>query len=187
MKKYNPYHYYLDLPVKFIPNPVDMTGLYHTIYPIDRLNQEFKEWFWKLDLIVGHGEQFLLEPGSRDFHIIHTDGFGKIPIVKLNYVYCDTPHLMNWYKTKPGVRLDEKTSPANTPYGECDPNDCDLVYSAQCGRPSLVNVMELHDVSKVTSRRECYSFVLFHKRNPPNDVTWDEATEIFQDYIVEIK
>lgn len=186
MKKRNPYHYHLDLPVEFIPNSVDMTGLYHTVYPIDRLNQEFKEWFWKLDLVIGHGEQFLLQPDARDFHIIHTDGFGVTPIVKLNYVYCDTPHLMNWYKRKPGIELSKKVSPANTPYGECDPENCELVYSAQCGKPSLVNVMELHDVSKVSSSRVCYSFVLFHRRPAPNNLSWSEAEKIFQDYIVEL-
>ena len=186
MKKHNPYHYQLDLPVEFVPHSVDMTGLYHTVYPINRLNQEFKEWFWKLDLVIGHGEQFLLQPNARDFHIIHTDGFGAIPIVKLNYVYCDTPHLMNWYKRKPGIELSKKVSPANTPYGECDPENCELVYSAQCGKPSLVNVMELHDVSKVSSPRVCYSFVLFHRRPAPNNLSWSEAEEIFQDYIVEL-
>lgn len=181
----NNYHYYLKLPVEFKPDPVDMSSTHHALYPLDRLNKEFREWFWQFDLDVGHGEQFLLAPGRQDFHIIHTDDFGVDPIVKLNYVYCDTPHLMNWYELNPGVELTKAYSPAGTPYGTCTVDECQKVYSIQCGQPSLVNVMELHDVTKVSSPRTCYSLVLIHRRRPPNRLSWQEAVEKFKDYIVQ--
>lgn len=183
MKKYHPYHYYLDIPVKFNPHPIDMEGGHHRLYPLDRIEPQFNEWFLERGVRIGHGEQFELDPSGIQKHIIHTDDFGESPIVKLNYVYCDTPHLMNWYKLKPEVNLSTAYSPAGTPYGVCDPAECDLVYSAQVGTPSLVNVMALHDVSAVTSNRVCYSLVLIHSHKPVK-LTWDEATEIFQDYIV---
>jgi hypothetical protein len=183
----NQYHYYLNLPVEFKPDPVDMSTTHHALYPLDRLTKEFAEWFWQFNIAIGHGEQFLLQPGKQDFHIIHTDDFGTDPIVKLNYVYCDTPHSMNWYELKPGIELTKAYSPAGTPYGACTLEECNKVYSAQCGQPSLVNVMELHDVSKVSSPRTCYSLVLIHRRNPPKRLSWVEAVEIFKDYIVEIK
>lgn len=182
MKDYNHYHYYLDIPVEFKPNPVDMNGGHHRLYPIDRLEEEFANWFVERGIRIGHGEQFELSPSGVKKHIIHTDDFGTDPIVKLNYAFCDTPHLMNWYKLKHGVELTKAFSPAGTPYGACTPEECELVYSAQVGKPSLVNVMELHDVSEVSSKRICYSFVLIHSDKPVR-LTWEEATEILKDYI----
>lgn len=179
----NEYHYHLKLPVKFNPKPVNMEGGHHRLYPIDRLEQEFANWFIKQGVRIGHGEQFELSPNGVSKHIIHTDDFDNKPIVKLNYVYCDTPHLMNWYKLKPGVQVTTAFSPAGTPYSSCTENECDLVYSAQVGQPSLVNVMELHDVSNVFSTRICYSFVLAHADKPVR-LNWEEATYLLKDFIV---
>lgn len=184
MNESNLYHYYLNLPIKFEPNPIDMGDKYHVVYPLERIEKEFRQWFNTIGVMIGHGEQFLLKPDGRDFHIIHTDDFGVDPIVKLNYVYCDEPHRMNWYKLKPGVELTTAYSPAGTPYATCTMEECDLVYSAQCGQPSLVNVLELHDVSKVTAPRTCYSFVLVHNKAPYKRLSWAEAEEIFKDYMV---
>ena len=184
----NNYHYELKLPVEFIPRSVDMGERYHVLYPVmgldSRLDKNFSDWFKTIGVMIGHGEQFLLRPDGRNFHIIHTDDFGVDPIVKLNYVFCDTPNFMNWYKLKSGVELTTSYSPAGTPYGSCSLEECDLVYSAQCGKPSLVNVTELHDVSKVSSPRTCYSFVLAHNTAPYKRLTWSEAEEIFKDYII---
>lgn len=179
----NPYHYYLNLPIKFNPNPVDMQGGHHRLYPLDRLEKEFADWFIQHGVRIGHGEQFELSPTGVRKHIIHTDDFGDADIVKLNYVYCDTPHSMNWFELKDGVELTKAFSPAGTPYGACEPEDCKLVHSAQVGQPSLVNVMKLHDVSNVSSTRICYSFVLIHSHKR-DKLTWDEAYEVFKDFIV---
>ena len=181
----NPYHYYLNLPIKFNPNPVDMEGGHHRLYPLERVEKDFADWFIERGVRIGFGEQFELSLDGVRKHIIHTDDFDKQPIVKLNYVYCETPHLMHWYKLKPGIETTTAYSPAGTPYSTCTSDECDLVYSAQVGKPSLVNVMELHNVSEVSSTRICYSFVLVHS-NRRVRLNWEEATELLKDYIIEL-
>ena len=184
-KKHNQYHHRLNLPVEFVPQPLDMSDGYHKIYPVDRVNKNLLEFFNSLGCDIGHGEQFLLQPnGMADYHIIHIDNDDDLPLVKINYVYCDTPHVMNWYELREGAKLKKAQSSANTNYFTCDPHDVEKVFSATVGQPSLVNVKKLHDVSTVSSPRTCYSLVVVENETLRR-LTWEEAEFIFSDYILD--
>jgi hypothetical protein len=178
----NQYHYRLNLPVEFIPKHIEQCE-FRCPYPINLVNQELVDWLKSIGILLHMGEEFLLDPSGTSKHDIHLDGNKQNMFLKLNYVFCDTPHVMNWYKLKSDNTLKTINSDGGTPYLVCNPDDCEIVYSAEVGKPSLVNVMELHDVSTVKSKRYCFSFVLIsiEKRRP---IVWEEAEEIFKDYIV---
>lgn len=185
MNKRNNYHYQLDLPVNYVPKYLDdCKG--HSVYPLELLDDEFVNWFRQFDIGIGHGEEFILDPEGIASHIIHIDGKPDQKLIKLNYVYCDTPHVMNWYKIKEGRNLRNHITKAGTPYLMCEKDDCELVHSAQVGKPSLVNVSELHDVSTVHSMRYCFSFVLTKLKNgiPVGLLTWEEAEQAFEPFMV---
>jgi len=181
----NSYHYFLNLPVEFIPQPLDMTDGYHKIYPVNRVNSELREFLNSLGCDVGHGEQFLLEPNGRaDTHIIHCDSADDLPLVKLNYVYCDSAHTMNWYELLPGKAVTVARSTADTEYLTCSYEDVIKVYSAEVGQPSLVNVKKLHDVAPVLSQRTCYSLALVDSQTQKR-LCWSEAVDLFKNYIID--
>ena len=188
----NKYHYNLNLPIDFHPSKLDTSVNQFPFYPLNLLDTEFKNWFHQFGIEIGHGQLFVLDPLRKSSYEIHVDESIDIPLIKLNYVYCDTPHIMNWYEVKTGKQPRKFVPPPDSTYGysslECAPEDCNLVYSAQVGQPGLVNTSVFHNVSTVTSTRYCYSFVLIKKgsnvQHPSSRVTWNEAVEIFKDYIV---
>lgn len=180
----NLYHYHLNTPIKFVPN-FFKNGEFRNPYPNELINLEFADWLKSLGVRLTCGEQLLLKPDGISKYNIHVDGTMLRRFIKMNFVYCDTPHYMNWYKIKPGKELQTIIPPVGLPYSECLPEDCDLVYTATVGKPSLVNVMELHDVSQVKSERYCFSFLLFKLSETPTPLTWADAEEIFKDYLEE--
>jgi hypothetical protein len=182
----NNYHYKLSFPVDFIPTYLE-GDTFRNVYPVELINQELVDWLNKLNIFVIMAEQYMLDPnGKKSSYEIHRDGQPDVhpDFIKMNYVFCDTPHVMNWYKLHPGKELKNAGIPGGFPFLVCDEGDCDLVHSAEVGQPSLVNVMELHDVSTVLSKRYCFAFVLgnIETKQPIN---WNEAEELFKEYIIE--
>jgi hypothetical protein len=188
----NKYHYNLNLPVKFVPTELDTSINQFPQYPLYLLDEEFKNWFHQFGIEIGNGQLFVLDPNRKSSYEIHVDESLDIPLVKLNYVFCDAPSVMNWYEVKTGRQIKKLVLPDGSEYGdlalECAPEDCELVYSAHIGQPSLINASVLHTVATVTSKRYCYAFVLIKKGTDVHDsnsrVTWEEAVNIFKDYMV---
>jgi len=62
-------------------------------------------------------------------------------------------------------------------------DECTLVYEANTNRPSLVNVGQLHDTySPPHAGRWTLCFI--PGRPNGHDIYWDEAMEIYKDYVV---
>ena len=185
----NEYHYKLNIPVEFKPSIIEDSN-FRCHYPIELINQEFKDWLKSFNIGIFLPEQFLLDPNNVSKHIIHKDGAYLFNFIKLNFVFCDTPSTMNWYKLLPGKELKNVNSSGGTPYLISNADDTELVYSAQVGQPSLVNVSHLHDVSTVQSKRYCFSFVLTKLkdgepiRGDQAFLSWQEGEEIFDEYII---
>jgi hypothetical protein len=100
----------------------------------------------------------------------------------MNFVYSDTPSTMNWFEYKNADLLENFTTPIGTGYITTPRDNCELVYSAEVGQPSLVNTGMLHDISPVAGPRWCFSFPLWQHEQR---LTWDRAVDIFKDYIVD--
>lgn len=180
----NNYHYRLNLPIKFDPIYLPPNPTQHNIYDLELLPNEFTDWFAKIGVSIMFGEQFLLDPSKRKTYYPHIDDPTTTEHVKINYVYSDDPHTMNWYKLKTGKPIITANTSIGTVYSWANKEDCDLVYCATVGTPSLVNVSSLHDVSPVTSIRYCFSFTLAPFSNPTKKMSWIEAETIFKDYIL---
>lgn len=178
----NIYHEYLNVPVNFepiYPNTNDPMSE----YPIDRINQEMLDWIRSKDLDVTHAEIFHLSPNGVDHLPIHIDGYKIDNHVKINYVYCDTPSTMNWFKIDDESNIVKSKTPIGTDYMGAPEENCTLVHSAKIGQPSLVNVGVPHSISPVQSDRYCFSIVLKQKGSKNLKLQWEDAVKYFKDEI----
>jgi hypothetical protein len=178
----NRYHHYLKIPVEFIP-VFDTSAPFISGY--DKSYQELVDWIDGLGLTIGGAEVFHLEPNDLSYPNclpIHTDSSAFDNHVKINFVYSDIASTMNWYEYKDPTLLETLTTPIGTGYITTTKANCELVYSAEVGQPSLVNTGMLHDISPVTSTRYCFSFPIWKNGQR---LTWDRAMDIFKDYIID--
>ena len=181
----NPYHYYLNLPVEFSTEFVDKENLRHAAIDVELINPAFRQWLSEKDLVITRFcERFVLDPVRAPMLPIHIDNPDSENHVKINYVFCDSPHTTVWYKLKPGKELKFAETFINTRYAWADIDDCEPLYSATIGQPSLFNATILHGVPNVTSERITYSMTL-SRISTGKFLSWKEAEEIFKDYICE--
>ena len=180
----NRYHHYLKIPVKFTP-VFDSGAPFISGYDKTLIDQELVEWIDGLGLTIGGAEVFHLEPNDTNYPDclpIHSDSDEFDDHVKMNFVYSDTASTMNWYEYKDPTLLETQYTPIGTGYVTTDKDNCDLVYSAEVGQPSLVNTGMLHDISPVTSTRYCFSFPLWKNGRR---LTWNDAVNVFENFIVD--
>jgi hypothetical protein len=180
----NTYHHYLKIPVKFTP-VFDAGATFISGYDKTLINQELVEWISSLGLTIGGAEVFHLEPNDPNYPNclpIHSDSSEFDDHVKMNFVYSDSAATMNWYEYKDADLLETLTTPIGTGYVTTSRDNCELVYSAEVGKPSLVNTGMLHDISPIASTRWCFSFPLWKNGRR---LTWDLAVEIFKDFIID--
>ena len=180
----NTYHHQLNIPVKFLPVFPDDAPVI-SMYDKSLINKEFIDWLASLQIEIGKAELFHLKANP-----INEGDYNKLPIhldddnfdnhVKINFVYCDTPSKMNWFVCKDASKLKCLKTPTGTDYILAEEEDCELVFSAQVGQPSLVNVGMLHSISAVESERHCFSFPLIKDGKP---LCWEQAKEIFKEYV----
>ena len=180
----NTYHHYLKIPVEFTP-VFNQQAAFISSYDKTLINQELVEWIASLGLTIGGAEVFHLEPNDPTYPNclpIHSDSSEFDHHVKMNFVYSDSASTMNWYTYKSASLLETQYTPIGTGYVVTSRDNCELVYSAEVGQPSLVNAGMLHDVSPVTSTRWCFSFPLWQNGQR---LTWDRAVDVFKDFIVD--
>ena len=155
------------------------------MYDKSLINKELIDWLSSLQIKIGKAELFHLKSnpaneGEYNKLPIHLDDEDFDNHVKINFVYCNTPSKMNWFVCKDPSKLKCLKTPTGTDYILAEEEDCELLYSAQVGQPSLVNVGMLHNISAVDSERYCFSFPLIKDNKP---LCWNQAEEIFKDYV----
>jgi len=183
-KLINQFHYRLEIPVKFEPRNLKKFTMEHTYYDSELIDQDIKDWLAISDIYISWSECFILDPNRRSSWDIHIDNaLTDSEQIKMNFVYCDTTSSMNWFKLKEGRKTLLATTSIGSKYYRAEDADCDLVYSAEIGKPSIVNASILHTISPVTSIRHCYSFSMC-RISTNQFLTWNDATEIFGDFIV---
>ena len=180
----NVYHHRLDIPVKFVPVFPKNAPIISN-YDIKLINKELFDWLQSLNIVAVAAEIFHQIPNSDQTSTpIHVDAGGFDDRVKLNFVYTNYTdsfsNMMNWYICKDESKLKPFTTSIGSGSTLVNEEDCELVYSAQLGTPSLINAGILHGVSNVTSERYCFSLTLTESKQ---FLKWDRAIEIFKDYI----
>ena len=187
----NLYHYNLNLPVEFQTTFDDPSDSFHTSFSGELINDQFRNWLAERDLQIGlsqHGhsmgrcERFMVDPKTRSSIPIHVDNPDSPNHVKLNYVFCDTPHTTVWYKLKPEKKLNFSKTSIGTNFAWAVEEDCDRVFSTTISKPCLFNATVLHAVLPVTSRRTTFSMTLV-RISDSTLITWADAETIFKDYI----
>lgn len=104
---------------------------------------------------------------------IHTDG--ELPRTKLNWIFGADGSTMRWWKPKEGSVPSAFKTDIDT-YAEIfDEDNCDCIWTAQVGKPSLLNVSVPHSINNMTDEgRWCLSFVLYDIVKDQH-LEWDDA------------
>jgi hypothetical protein len=177
----NRYHYKLNLPVKFIPNPKffnDYPEPCHVKFSINDVNKDLQTFLISLGVYIMDVELFVRDSSTKNF--IHLDGDKFSDNVKINYVYGQG--LMDWYRLKSNKDIITETNTIGTKHVRANEGDCEKVWSAPIDEfGSLVNVGVLHGVSDVTNTRWCYCLILGDILNMKR-LEWDRALKLFQSY-----
>ena len=164
----NIYHRYLNLPFEIIKHPMfdaEPTEMkHHDINPYrDPLVDEFHK---DLGLIINHTEVFWTPAGTS--LPVHADYVTLDNHVKINITDLTTA---NEFSDREHTNV------------LANRDECTLVYEANTNRPSLVNVGQLHDTySPPHAGRWTLCFI--PGRSNGRDIYWDEAMEIYKDYII---
>jgi len=194
----NIYHRYLNLPFEIRKYPM------FDLQPKKMRHQDITGYIDKnvlnlhkdLGLSIIHTEIFYTPPGGSI--PIHTDEKRFDNHVKVNVSWGPEQGRTRWWQSnKTKVVTDRQTAQDMLDLHDEDQfstrdhtgllaknEDCTLVWEANTNRPSLVNVGQLHDTySPLDGGRWTLCFVPGNK-NGSDYVYWDEALEIYKDYIV---
>jgi hypothetical protein len=181
------YEFKLKLPVEFIPYNLNNLPTVKGEYTLDKnlINQEFIDFLSTLNLSIDYAKYFYSVPHQR--YAPHTD----ITVaqqstitenVKLNFVSGGAGSEMIWYSLKPGR---ESYHYKNTQKVLCvGYRDEDLIeeHRAIIGWPSLLDAQTIHTLQNANENRRCWSFTL-QDNITKKRISWDDAIEIFKDYI----
>ena len=151
-----------------------------------------------LGLYVRHTEIFYTPPGGN--LPIHCDEPEITNHVKINKTWGPEKGVTRWW-TSNNVTVNDGREGAKEvlenfsndtiedfSYREhrvlvSNPNDCTLVHQANTNTPSLVNVGQLHDTHNPTDQGR-WTICFVPARENEYYIYWDEALEIYKDYII---
>ncbi len=185
----NKCHRYLNLPFEIKPlshfdeerDIIQHNYLYNAFeFP------ELYNWMNNLGVELYMGETFYTPPYSKI--PIHTDHSGYTNHVKINVTWGPQEGVTQWWKSD-SIKSESTYKHGGMEIGEnsliphlwAEEEDCELLYEANTNRPSLVNVGILHGTNNPTSEgRWTLSFI---PRKGERYVHWDDAIDIFKDYL----
>jgi len=185
----NRYELKLQLPVDFIPhkfsNPSNFQEFHLTH---DMINSEFKSFLKSLNLYVDYARYFYYPPNFKlschiDCRAVDYGNPEEQNNVKLNFVYGGQGSEMIWYQLKPGRQPKFKKNTVGQTIVQYAPEDLEEIYRTNLGLPSLVDTMTVHNIQNYDDERTSYCLTLSNQLTKKR-ISWAEAVEIFQDYIV---
>ena len=179
----NRYHHRINIPVSFtFPSyPIPDTRLHHHCrFHKKDMNNELVQWLNSLGLYIVAGEYFYTPP-NRTLEP-HSDSPSINDVVKLNWMEGGEGSVMEWFQLKEGAKLRTNTTVINTQYSYAPRDDLIKVHSAVIGRPSLVNVGQIHAVQNSNQPRFVACVVIGNHRTN-NRLMWDDAINIFETYV----
>ena len=182
----------LEIPVK-INCSID---LLRTRFPIDKhtylhktfdkenlfwLSVELEEWLRSFNLHVQKLEIFHTE--ANRITGWHIDMNPPADWVKINWVYEEGVSHMEWADLEKTGELKTRKSAAGTPYVRFEPETTNTVCQHNLKGPTLINSGQPHRVyNKKDTDRWCLSIIPWHT-DKRSRVLWDDAVEIFKDYL----
>lgn len=180
--------YCINLNIKLMPDVVILlqtaqdshAGQLHVFKQFQSMKyaKSFDDYLKPFNVSICKTEIFYTPPG----HVmpIHSDtpDLGKNH-TKINWVFGDPGHKMYWWKPRDGVKLDQTPTDVGMVYTNYNMEDCDLLWTAEAGCPSMVNVGIPHNVYNSTKRgRWNISFTILD--NDTNEILqWDKAEKVF--------
>jgi hypothetical protein len=161
---------------------VDKNGIAHLKLDQSLLVPEYLTWLDSLGLEIKLAELFYCGPGAEIF--VHSDEIETPNCCKMNWAYCDSEVTMDWYAVDPGTKIEQHNNTIGGYYLSCDPQHYSLYKSAAIGRPSLVNVSNLHGVKNTSNNPWwCVTIVLRKKNADEHRISWNELLEIVTPWI----
>jgi hypothetical protein len=184
MKKF----YYINLPVKFdrfqVDNFIDDGTSKEIPMELNKVNSEFIDWLHSLGLSMNMGRFFHVLPHHKmRLHIDSKDNGPYKNCVKMNIVFNSVGTIMKWWELKPDK---QKMTYVNgvgeiiTGYNE---EDCYVIDEGIIDQPIIFDGMTIHNLVNGSTLRNCYSLYLT-KFETGERITWEEAPNIFKDYII---
>lgn len=145
-----------------------------------RIDTKLQEFVYHRGLYITHAEAFYTPPFTGLG--IHIDGKKADDHCKLNFVWGGEGSIMQWWRPiNPDSSLPGQT-PIDTDYLRYHVTDCELVYEAQIGQPSLVNAGRPHSIyNQSHTGRWCMSYVLRWIKGK-SLLQWAEAVDKFQHF-----
>lgn len=199
----NRFHRYLNLPFEITKHPIcntTPTEMKHLDINPYR-DHEMDKWHKSLGLYINHVEVFWTPPGAS--LPVHADDVTLDNHVKINITYGPKEGKIRWWQSNDTQVVTDTETAKEMLIKDLDPaeidkfserehtnvlanrDECTLVYEANTNLPSLVNVGQLHDTySPMHEGRWTLCFVP-QIIGGPGYIFWDEAMEIYKDYIIE--
>lgn len=145
------------------------------------LSRDFEDWLETLGLFVRRIEIFHTEPNRITGW--HTDMSPPVDWVKINWVYEEGISYMEWAELPQEMPSEIRKTMAGTPFLRFEPETVDVACQHQLKGPTLVNVGRPHRISnqKNTVRWALSTIIWYIDKQ--KRVTWDEAVEIFKEYL----
>lgn len=145
------------------------------------LTTEFLSWLKSMKINVYRIELF--QTGINSTSDWHSDMYPLKEFAKLNWVYEEGVSYFEYGKIPENFQPKELSNRLNTPY--CPfPKNTELAYRTNLKGPALINAGIPHRVCNMKNTvRWAISIIPFHS-DTNTRVLWDDALEIFKDYIV---
>jgi len=146
------------------------------------LDPSLTAWLAQFRLTVSHAEVFYTLPGRS--LPIHIDDDKFDDHCKMNFVYGAKGSLMQWWQKKDALApLNRRKTAIGTTYVIFEPEECELIWCAEVGCPSLVNAGQPHSVLNCTAEpRTALSLVLETAQG--SLVSWDQALGVLDQHLV---
>jgi hypothetical protein len=201
----NIYHRYLDLPFTY-PKPERFnqgSDQYTALLDQEKVYQPFKEWISSFGLSISNVLEGFYTPPNGGRVPLHADTSmmpGENDICKLNFTWGSLDSTTQWYRIKDISKIKKhyiNDDIANKKFHDAgivpdidisyvlfaDWDDAELMYETVIDRPSLLNISQLHSTfnPSPTEHRWTLCFTLL---KDDKALSFDEALEIFKDYII---
>ena len=163
---------------------LDSNQYFHKVFDHENhiwLSEEFEQWLKSLGLHIQRLEIFHTE--ANRITGWHTDMNPPTDWVKINWVYEEGVSYMEWAELNTQGPLVSRPSIAGTSYVRFEPENTKTTCRYNLKGPTLINSGRPHriDNSKNTDRW-CLSTIPWHSDRQCR-VLWDEAIEIFKDFL----
>lgn len=195
---YNRYHRYLNLPFDIQKPELFNTTPNHVVHqPLDNYyDKNMVDFFHKHNMEILLIECFYTPPNGGKVPI-HTDfWWWETDFVKINMTWGPDDGEIVWWKCDKTFEFEVsqghyKHDDVELEYNDkirvltASPKNCTKLYSAVTNQPSLVNTGILHSTTNPSNQpRWTVCFVPVWDKKTEAYVTWDEALNIWKDYLV---